>query len=157
MPIAYPPGLRTVLRSSKSRSQPAAFRITEPRRGYAYAQDVGTDTPVFWDVEFCFTTEESLVFQLWGTQGLNNWRDEFTMPLRTEFGVLTHTCRFLSDGLLPTSERGALWSYKATIMARAQLIPQYYLDLADFIVTVPDWRAYMGLLDQTINDEMPVP
>lgn len=155
MPLAFPLQLRTILRASKSRSQPAAFSMAMPRRGYGYAQESGTDTPVFWDVEFCFTTPESVVFQLWGTQLLNRWADEFTLPIRTEFGVQTHTCRFLPDGLMPATERGELWSYKATIMARAQLFPPGYEDAADLIVGLPDWADWAALLDEAMTAEMP--
>lgn len=155
MPAAYPLHLRTVLRSSKSRSQPAAFSMAEPRRGYAYAQASGTDVPVFWDVSFRFTTAEALIFQVWGYQILNRWLDEFTLPIRTEFGVQTHTCRFLPDGLVPAKEEGETWVYTATIMARAQLIPEGYAEAAELIVGLPDWSTWASLLDQAVTAEMP--
>lgn len=155
MAEAYPFQMRTVLRASKSRSQPAAFSVSEPRRGYAYAQATGTDVPVLWDVEFCFTQAESLVFQLWFTQIINRGVDEFTLPIRTEFGTLTHTCRFLASNLLPASEVGELFKYKATIMARAQLFPAGYVDAADLIVGLPDWTAWASLLDMAVTAEMP--
>ena len=59
MPAAYPLHIRTILRTQKSRTQPAAFRMAEPRRGYGYAQATGTDVPVFWDVAFRFTGDEA--------------------------------------------------------------------------------------------------
>lgn len=156
MPQAYPLVLRTVLRQSKSRSQPAAFSMSAPRRGYAYAQATGTDTPVMWDVTFRFTSAEALVFQLWFTQLIARGVDEFTMPIRTEFGVLTHTCRFVPDSLLDTSEDGELFTYRATIMARAQVIPAGYADAAELIVALPDWTTWAQLLDQAVTAEMPV-
>jgi hypothetical protein len=42
----------------------AGFLTPEPRRGYAYAQAAGTDTPIFWDVEFKFTRAEAVRFML---------------------------------------------------------------------------------------------
>lgn len=155
MAEAYPFQMRTVLRASKSRSQPAAFSISEPRRGYAYAQASGTDVPVLWDVEFRFTKAESMVFQLWFTQLINRGVDEFTLPIRTEFGVLTHTCRFLANNLLPASEVGELFGYKATIMARAQLFPDGYVEAAALIVGLPDWTTWASLLDIAVTVEMP--
>lgn len=152
---AYPLQIRTILRTGKSRSQPAAFRMAEPRRGYAYTQATGTDTAVFWDVSFCFTRPEALIFQLWGTQLLNNWQDEFTMPIKTEFGQVSHTCRFLPDNLMPSVENGELWTYSATIMARALLIPYGYAEAADLIVTLPDWDDWASQLDQAVTAEMP--
>lgn len=127
MPVAFPLSLRTIIRQGKSRSQPAAFSMSEPRRGYAYVQAIGTDTPVFWDVTFKFTQPEAALFQLWFTQTIQRGLLEFTLPIKTEFGLITHTCRFLPDGLLPVQEDGEVWVYSAKIMARAQIIPAAYL------------------------------
>jgi len=155
MPVDYPLTLRTILRASKSRTQPASFSMSDPRRGAPYAQAIGTDTPVIWDVTFCFTQPEAVVFQLWFTQIIRRGLDEFSMPIRTEFGLITHTCRFLPDGLLTTTEQGALWSYKATIMARAQIIPEEYIDAAELIAYLEDLDGWAGALDPAMNDEMP--
>ena len=156
MPSAYPLHLRTIQRASKSRSQPASFRMNEPRRGYGYAQATGTDTPVFWDVQFRFTTDEAAAFQLWFIQGIARGVDEFTLPIRTEFGLVTHTCRFLPDGLLDASEDGQTWVYSAQIMARAQVVPSAYSDAGGLIYSLPDWPIWAGLLDETVTQEMPV-
>ena len=155
MPEAYPLHLRTIQRASKSRSQPAAFRMAEPRRGYGYAQAVGTDTPVFWDVQFRFTGPEAAAFQLWFTQKIARGVDEFTLPIRTEFGLVTHTCRFLPDSQLDASEDGQTWVYTAQIMARAQVIPDGYSNSADLILGLPNWETWAGLLDETVTQEMP--
>lgn len=155
MPEAYPLSLRTVLRASKSRTQPASFRMAEPRRGYGYVERSGTDTPVFWEVAFRFTREEALIFQLWFNELINRGADEFTLPIRTEFGLITHVCRFLPDSLLDTSEEGETWNYKATIMARAQVIPEDYSDAAELIVGLPNWRNWASLLDLAISSRMP--
>lgn len=155
MTAAYPLSIRSILRANKARSQPAAFRTAEPRRGYAYSQATGTDTPVFWDVAFRFLQPEAQIFQLWFEEVLNRGVDEFTMPIRTEFGLITHTCRFLPDSLLPTREDGETWGYTATIMARAKLIPQAYRDAAALIVGLPDWSEWAALLDQAMTVEMP--
>lgn len=154
MTVAYPLHFRSVL-ASKSRNQPAAFRMVEPRRGYGYAQASGTDVPVFWDVTFRFQSSEAVAFQLWLTQSIAKGVTEFTMFLRTEFGYLEHVCRFLPDSLLPANLAAGIYTYTATIMARAQVIPQEYLDAADLIVNLPDWSGWAGLLDRTMNVEMP--
>ena len=75
-------------------------------------------------------------------------------PLRTEFGMLTHTCRFLPDGLLPAQEDGPLFVYKASIMARAQVIPDAYVEAAALIVALPDWPTWASLLDLAVTSEM---
>jgi hypothetical protein len=155
MPAAYPLLLKTILRAGKSRSQPAAFSMAEPRRGYGYAQATGTDTPVFWDVAFRFTEAEALVFQLWFRNVINRGADEFTMPIRTEFGLLEHTCRFLPDGLLNTTEAGPSFGYTATIMARAQVVPDGFDDATDLILALPDWTGWAAILDEAITEAMP--
>lgn len=146
MPAAYPLNLRTIIRASKSRQQPAAFSMSEPRRGKGYVNATGTDTPVFWDVMFRFTSCEATLFQLWFTQTIARGVDEFEMPIRTEFGLLTHTCRFMPDGLLQTREDGEVWEYTAQIMARAQLIPADALTAyaASFSGPIPNQNVYNG-------------
>lgn len=155
MPIAYPLSINTVLRASKSRTQPAAFTVSEPRRGRGYVEATGTDTPVFWDVAFRFTRSQAQQFRLWFDVLLNRGIDEFTMPIRTEFGLIDHTCQFLPDSLLDTTEEGELWHYRATIMARALIIPDAYTDAAETIVGLPDWDAYAAELDAAISGALP--
>lgn len=156
MPIpAYPATLPPLLRASKSRSQAAAFSIAEPRRGYGYAQAVGTDVPVFWDGEFRFNPYESIAFQLWFKTVVLLGLLEFTMPIRTEFGLIEHVCRFLPDGLADATEQAGIYTYRVKIMARAQVIPDEYLQGADLIVGLPNWQQWSGLLDQAMNVEMP--
>ena len=151
----FPLSLRTIIRASKSRSQPAAFSMSEPRRGAGYVQAVGTDTPVFWNVEFRFTRQEAVRFKLWFEVPLERGLNDFTMPIRTEFGEQTYTCRFLPDNLLDLREEGESFAYSATIMSRAQVIPAGYLEAAELIVGTPDWELWAELLDQTVTQELP--
>lgn len=156
MTAAYPSHLPTFLKASKSRTQPATFRMIEPRRGYAYSQEIGTDTPVFWDVTWRFTRAQAMQFQLWFRITIRRGVDEFTVPIDTEFGLVTHTCRFLSDSLLPAQDTGEVWTYTATIMARALAIPDAYTGAADIIVTLGgDWESFAGYLDQAMTAEVP--
>ncbi len=152
---SYPLSIRTILKAGKSRTQPPAFSMSEPRRGYAYAQSTGTDVPVFWDVSFLFSRDEAVSFQLWFRRTLNYGVNEFTMPIKTEFGTVEHTCRFLPDSLLPTSEVGPFFAYSATIMARKLVIPATYDEAADLIVGLPNWSHWTELLDEAMTAEMP--
>ncbi len=77
------------------------------------------------------------------------------MPILTEFGLLDHTCRFLPDGLLNMSEDGEVITYSATIMARAEVIPDAYADSAYLIAGLPDWTSWAEYLDQAMTVEMP--
>jgi len=112
----YPLSLGTILRASKSRSQSAAFRMTEPRRGMPYAQAIGTTAPQQWDVQFRFTWEDAVRFQLWFTQNLENGANDFTMALRTEAGLVTHLLQFLPDGLSDCRQEGEAFVYDARMV-----------------------------------------
>lgn len=153
---AYPLSLRTVLQASKSRTQPASFRMSEPRRGYAYAQAIGTDAPVFWDVEFKFTRAEAIRFQIWFKTVISSGLLEFTLPIRTEFGLIEHTCRFLPEGLLDCREDGQSFSYSAKIMARAQVIPAAYLDpdTTALILALDNWDGWAEVLDIALTETL---
>ena len=154
MTASYPSTIRPCLRASKARSQPAVFKLAEPKRGRGYVQPVGTDVPVFWDVEFLFTQEEAIVFWLWFKNTLGAGVNEFIMPIRTEFGMVSHTCQFMPDSLMNSSEDGGLRRYKATIMARSLITPASYDDASDLITTLPAWRNWAAALDQAVSLEM---
>jgi len=125
--------------------------MSEPRRGYAYAQAIGTDMPVFWEVQFRFTQAEAMRFHLWIKHSLQGGILEFILPIQTEFGLLDHTCRFLPDGLGDCVEDGGMYTYGAQIMARALAIPQGYIDASEIIVAMPDWNEWMIPLDTAIS------
>lgn len=155
MTSAYPLGLDTILQASKSRSQPARFRVHQPRRGYGYAQKVGTDTPVIWDVEFAFRSTDALRFQLWFRDEIDGGTDEFTMPIKTEFGLIEHVCRFLPDGLLDATETADVFKYRAQIMSRSQVIPQEFSDASGLIVASADWMGDASWIDIGVNEGLP--
>lgn len=150
VPVAYPATLPPLQRASKSRSQVAAFTIAEPRRGYGYAQAIGTDRPVIWEGQFRFSPADAIRFQLWFTQVARGGLEEFTMPIRTEFGLIEHVCRFLPDGLADATEEAGIYTFKASIMARAQIIPQAFIDAGDLIIGLPDWPLWAEFLDLAI-------
>ncbi len=123
MPVDYPAALPPPLTASRSRSQPAAFGMSNPRRGPGYVEPIGTDVPVLWDMTWRLREEDAAFFQLWFAVGLERGTLEFTLPIRTEFGVADYTCQFLPDSLLTAREEGALWTYTATIHARGLVVP----------------------------------
>ncbi len=123
MPVAYPFGLRTVISTSKSRTKPATFAVSQPRRGYGYVEPIGTDVPVFWDVVFRFTRAEAEVFRFWFLNALRGGELEFSMPIDTEFGLQTYTLQFLPDSLMPTRQTAEVFEYSAQVMARRETVP----------------------------------
>jgi hypothetical protein len=123
MAVAYPLGLRTIIQANKARTQSAAFRVLQPRRGLGYNQPVGTEPSVIWDCTFRFTRAEAGVFRMWFKHDLDEGREEVLIPIRTEFGLVDYTARFLPDSLLLTSQVGEVWEYSARLLARAMVIP----------------------------------
>lgn len=158
MAIAYPLGLSTIISASKSRSQVPTFTQTDPRRGMAYFQQIGTDTPVFWDINFKFSRSDRVRFWLWYDQPqfLNRGIKNFILPIKTEFGLVEHECSFLTDSLMNASEEGEIFTYTAKIMARSLITPPDFSVAADMIVGLEDWEMWANLLDQTINEAWPL-
>ena len=142
------------MRAGKRRSQAAAFSATPPG-GKLYVQRVGTDNPVVWSVQFRFARADAATFIEWFNTDIQGGLADFTLPIRTEFGAVTYTCRFRPEGLLDCREDGETFTYTATIMARAQVLPDGYADAAEMIIGLPDWRLWADLLDQTITEAMP--
>jgi len=150
MPVAYPFHLDTV-QANKSRTQPATFTITQPRSGPGYVQYLSTDTPVIWDVNFIFDRFDAQSFYAWYLHSsyLNRGRNEFTMQIRTEFGLVEHTCQFLPDSLLDHGQTGEVHKYSAQIRSRGIEIPQEIEDHLDLVAS-EYWR-YSSLFDITMN------
>lgn len=148
-PAPYPTGLRRPL-ASKSRTQPAAFAIREPRRGMGYVQQTGTDVPAFWDLQWTLSESDAQRLQLWFRIVLQRGVVPFTLPLATEFGDVEHQVQFLSENLLPHSSAGGVHSYSATVMARKLLVPAAFEDAAELIVGLPEWDAWAALLDSAV-------
>lgn len=124
MPAAYPSTLPLAL-LDKTREQPAAFTMAQPRRGKGYVEPTGTDTPVFWPLRWIFTGAQAQSFRQWFRYVIDRGIDPFTMTIRTEFGLETHECQFLPDGLLPARQIGSdLWEYSATVTASEPPVPQ---------------------------------
>jgi len=158
MAIAYPLGLGTIITSGKSRSRPASFTQTDPRRGSPYFQEIGTDIPVVWDATFKFSRSDRVRFWLWFTQPqfLNEGKNKFILPIKTEFGLVDYECNFLAEGLMPVSEEGEIFTYTAKIMARSLITPPDFSLAADMIVGLEDWEMWANFLDQTINEAWPL-
>lgn len=153
--VRYPLHLRTIARARKNRSQPAAFSVSQPRRGKPYRQEIGTDAPVIWEVNFRFTRAEALVFRLFFEVSINRGVDPFVLPIDTEFGLLDHTVEFLPDSLLDLQQDGEVFTYSASILSRAAVFPDGYLEAGELIVMLPAWTSWASLLDSSVTAEMP--
>ncbi len=118
MAVAYPAGLPTVL-ASKRISKVPAFSMAQPRRGAPYVEPTGTDTPTIFEVEWLLQQPDAVTLRNWVETTLKRGTLQFTMPLRTEDGLLDVVCNFAPDGLLDRQRIGTLWRYTATIIARS--------------------------------------
>jgi hypothetical protein len=154
MTIAYPSNLPTILSASKGRAQGASFAATAPGAGKLYVQRSGFDVPVLWNVQFRFTQAQAQQFKAWFETDIQRGLLDFTMPIRTEFGMVEHMCRFLPDGLGDCREDGQSWSYSAKIIARARAIPQGYLVAMDLIIALHNWDEWMEVLDIALTETM---
>jgi len=155
MPVAYPFHLDTV-QANKSRTQPATFTITQPRSGPGYVKHRSVDTPVIWDVNFIFDRYDAQSFFVWFYHAsyLNRGRNEFTMQLRTEFGLIEHTCQFLPESLLDHGQTGEVHKYSAQIRAREIVIPEAITDHPD-LVTSQYWR-WAAVIDYQLYMHWPL-
>lgn len=152
--IDYPATLPSPL-ATKTRSQPARYSMLDPRRGPSYSQKTGTDVSTQWSLTFRFTEHHAQIFWLWYETVIDGGVAKFNLPLRTEFGIVTHECQFVPDSLLPASNDARVWTYTATITARKLVIPQSYLDLSDIIIGFPNWQEWQEPLDFLINQYNP--
>lgn len=117
MPVDYPTTLPSVL-ASKRVSKVPRFSMAQPRRGAPYVEPTGTDTPTIFEVEWLLLPEDALALREWVEDTLQGGTLQFRMPLRTEDGERFVTGNFMPDGLLDRQREGALWRYRATIVAR---------------------------------------
>lgn len=154
-PAPYPTGLRRPL-ASKTRSQPAAFSVREPRRGMGYVQATGSDVPAFWDLQFKFNTSDAARFHLWFRVVLQRGTLPFSLLLATELGDVEHVCRFLPDGLMSHSSEAGIHAYSAQVMARSLVLPAGIEAAGELIAGLPDWDQWGPLLDAAIA-ELTVP
>lgn len=133
MPAAYPSTLPLPL-LDKTREQPAAFQVAQPRRGFGYVELTGTDTPVFWDLTWRLTGSQAQTFRGWFVFTLARGSLPFLMTVRTEFGLVEHELQLLPDGLMPARQVAAdVWEYRATAMARAEIISGFDPDFASVV------------------------
>jgi hypothetical protein len=150
-PAPYPLGLRRPL-ASKTRTQPAAFALREPRRGTGYVQATGTDVPAFWELQVGFRQSDAQRIPLWFRTELAVGVRPFIQPLGTEFGDVEHTCQFLPDGLLDHGSQAGVHTYSAKVMARRLVVPEAFLEAGELIAELPAWDEWAALLDSAVAE-----
>ena len=152
----YPAALPGVAQANKRRERDASFVVPQPDAGASQAEVTGTDRPVAWSVQWVCTAEQAKLMQAWFVVTLDRGRLGFRMPIRTEFGLLWHSCRFLPDGLLSASQDGEAWRYSATIQARSESVPADQLLYAPLIIGLGDeWVDWASMLDTVITATLP--
>lgn len=146
--IDYPLNLSTVL-MSKSRSQAATFTLYEAKSGAGYVKNTSIDQPVYWDVTFKFSEIDAQRFFAWFRGSLRLGRNTFNMPLRTEFGLVSHVCQFVPNSLLPHSQEGRIHTYTAQIRSEALKLPEG-IEENLFFVESENW-LYIAEIDYALN------
>ncbi len=152
----YPAALPGVAQAGKRRDRDASFSVPQPDAGASQAEATGTDRPVTWAVQWVCNAAQAQLLQAWFVVTLDRGRLGFRMPIRTEFGLLWHACRFMPDGLLSASQDGEVWRYSATVQARSESIPASVLSAAPLLLALgPEWEAWGSLLDVVITATIP--
>lgn len=146
--LKWPLGLQTIIKSGKSRNQPSAFLMADPRSGPPYRKRLSSDIPVIWDVTFKFQGDNAIIFWSWFETGIDRGRKNFILPIRTEFGLVDHEVAFLPDTLLPVSEEGNVFTYTAQIIARKLIIPP---EFPPDIWAEPDIWKEREIIDPAVN------
>lgn len=151
----YPAALPGVLKAGKRREREASFAVPNPEAGAAQAEVTGTDRPVTWAVQWMCTPEQARLLAVWFAVTLDRGRLPFRMPIRTEFGLIWHRCRFLPDGLLSASQDGEVWRFSASIQARGEIIPPEMLAAAPLLLGLGDWASWASILDIVVTATIP--
>lgn len=158
----YPADLPGITQASKARAIPAKF-ATMGGFGEAGAQQVAADVPVAWDISLAFNDVQAAQFWAWYRNSINSGRDMFAMPIRTEFGIVTHPVMIDPETPIRTQQQGGLTTYSMRIIARRLIVPADRMqDAASIIALVGyrnelgyPWQEYAALLDQTVNEAYP--
>lgn len=146
--VDYPLSLDTVL-MSKSRSQAATFMIYEAKSGAGYVKNTSVDVPVYWSVTFKFSEIEARRFFAWFWSTLNRGRNTFNMPIRTEFGLVSHVCQFIPDSLLDHGQEAKIHTYTAQIRSETLKFPEGVEENLDFVAS--DFYTYISEFDYILN------
>lgn len=135
--IRWPENLRGILTEGKSRRQGAIFSMSDPKVAPPYKKIRSTDVPVFWDITLRFHSADAAAFRKWFENDISYGRRWFTMPVKTEFGLIDHDVVFMPDSLLVASREAEVFTYTATIMARKLIIPRKFTpDYFDCLLNV---------------------
>lgn len=151
----YPAALPGVLKAGKRRERQASFSVPQAEAGASVAEVTGTDRPVTWSVQWVCTPEQAQLFAVWFAVTLDRGRLPFRMPIKTEFGLIWHRCRFLPDDLLSASADGETWRFSASIQARSEIIPPEMLALAPLLFGLSDWAGWASVLDIVVTATIP--
>ncbi|MDT7834954.1 hypothetical protein [Aquabacterium sp. OR-4] len=151
----YPAALPGVLQAGKRREREASFAVPQPDAGASQAEATGADRPVVWSVQWVCTQEQAQLLMAWFVVTLERGRLSFRMPIRTEFGLLWHACRFLPDGLMSATQEGEVWRYSASMQARSESIPPDMLEAAPLLLGLDDWASWGSVLDVVITATLP--
>lgn len=153
--VAYPSNIAP-MQISKTRSHTPTFKLLEPTAGAAYVKHTSIDAPITYSATFKFSEADAQKFWVWYYSPLycNRGRNKFTMPIKTEFGLIEHECQFIPDSLMDLSQDVGIYEYSATLMIREMPIPAEILAAQEFIL-LGDWWDYRAEFDIAVNRTWP--
>lgn len=149
----YPSYLRYAIQQGKVRNVATQFISSQPLAGTPYFQQLTDESPVTWDFRLIFNEFDAQSFDAWFVVSTNNGNDYFTMPIRTEQGLVDHDVHFLPDGIPNrVSEDGDTFTYSCSVIARKinrPVDPQVIIDARNAGYGFDE----ISLLDVVINQD----
>jgi len=151
MAETYPASLPLAQRQGRDYQLVSPLVRSSMGNGRAIQRRAFTDVPVAAKVSWLFNDVQVQAFELWFRYKINDGASWFEMPLRHPLGLRNYVCRFTGVYTGPSAVPPNLWSISAELELRER--PLADASEADFLDDV----VYSGILDVTINIELPSP
>ncbi|WP_330983605.1 MULTISPECIES: hypothetical protein [Enterobacterales] len=122
--IRWPASLPGIITTGKTRTSPPSYRLVKPRFGEGYRKNTNKNVPVSWSVTFKFSRDDAKIFWSWFVNVLDQGRNSFMMPIKTEFGFADYEVTLLPEDLLPLDESDGTFTYSAKLYSKGLIVPK---------------------------------
>ena len=115
----WPNNLRSVLRSTKQRNTDTSFISSGTELGIYSVERFTDDRSTRWTFNLGFSRYEAQVFEAWykGSDYCDDGRNDFTIPIEDEFGLVDQTARFSGRPQL-VQQQGNVFTYRCEIFTK---------------------------------------
>lgn len=147
MTTAAYPNIRPAL-IGKTRSSAAGYVVSD---GFPRAESLSSDNPVTWSFRLAFKRADAETFSAWVDANYHRW---FTMPIRTEQGLIDHRVHFTDSGYPQlVSIIGDIYMFSAVVVCREMQRIYDEAEIAEIYAAYSEWDVRS--LDIAINDGWP--